>query len=230
MKLWDHLGKMFLLVYGLFTGLICMGRSLRLLYMIPGFSLSLLFVVVMSVLVPENHLFAYSDHLVYTYSVNIEDPIVAVDGTTGAMASVVLVIHSVEKGDLPGQRLAGVVLRQVIDMNEMMDQIHLLQFDLGSLIYSNEEEEVSEKVELYPNFPNPFSGTTTITFQLPEEVQVILAVYNIVGQRVVQLYDDIGNRGHNSVVWDASDAPSGIYIVRLEAPATVLTRKITLVR
>lgn len=86
------------------------------------------------------------------------------------------------------------------------------------------------KVELYPNYPNPFQGATTIEFHLPEAMPVVVSVYNIVGQRVGQLMDGEGTSGQNDIVWDASEMPSGIYIVRLETPTKTLTRKMTLIR
>lgn len=86
------------------------------------------------------------------------------------------------------------------------------------------------KVELHPNYPNPFQGATTIEFHLPEPMPVVVSVYNIVGQRVGQLMDGEGTSGQNDIVWDASEMPSGIYIVRLETPSATLTRKMTLIK
>lgn len=88
----------------------------------------------------------------------------------------------------------------------------------------------SAKVELYPNYPNPFQGATTIEFHLPEPMPVVVSVYNIVGQRVGQLMNGEGTSGQNDLVWDASEMPSGIYIVRLETPSATHTRKMTLIK
>ncbi len=96
-----------------------------------------------------------------------------------------------------------------------------------------EDENNSEKpgvAELRPNYPNPFNPTTNITFYLPEERPVRLGVYNIVGQQVALLMDDTVRQGEHSVVWDATNKPSGIYIVQLETGNRTLTRKITLIK
>lgn len=93
-----------------------------------------------------------------------------------------------------------------------------------------EEEEVPGRVELKQNYPNPFNPSTNISFYLPEERQVRVGVYNIVGQQVATLIDDNIQAGEHSIVWDASNNPSGIYIVQLETANKILTRKITLVK
>lgn len=93
-----------------------------------------------------------------------------------------------------------------------------------------EEEELPGSVELRPNYPNPFNPSTNITFYLPEERPVRLGIYNIVGQQVALLMDDTIQQGEHSVVWDATNKPSGIYIVQLETGNRTLTRKITLIK
>jgi hypothetical protein len=94
----------------------------------------------------------------------------------------------------------------------------------------SEEEEVPNSVELRPNYPNPFNPSTNINFYLPEERTVRVGVYNIVGQQVALLLDDVVQQGEHSLVWDASDKPSGIYIVQLETGSRIFTRKITLIK
>ena len=94
----------------------------------------------------------------------------------------------------------------------------------------SEEEEVPNSIELRPNYPNPFNPSTNINFYLPEERSVRVGVYNIVGQQVALLLDDVAQQGEHSLVWDASDKPSGIYIVQLETGSRIFTRKITLIK
>lgn len=95
---------------------------------------------------------------------------------------------------------------------------------------TSEEEEVPNSIELRPNYPNPFNPSTNINFYLPEERSVRVGVYNIVGQQVALLLDDVVQQGEHSLLWDASDKPSGIYIVQLETGSRIFTRKITLIK
>ncbi len=92
------------------------------------------------------------------------------------------------------------------------------------------EEQRSGSVELRQNYPNPFNPATNITFYLPEDRAVKVGIYNIVGQQVALLADETMSSGEHSIVWDAGNKPSGIYIVQLETGNRILTRKITLIK
>lgn len=106
-----------------------------------------------------------------------------------------------------------------------------IKFEPPNLTAESEEDiETPGSIELRQNYPNPFNPSTNITFFLPEERQVRLGIYNIVGQQVATLIDDNITAGEHSVVWNASNNPSGIYIVQLETGSRILTRKITLVK
>ena len=99
-----------------------------------------------------------------------------------------------------------------------------------AIIEEEEDEERPGTVELRQNYPNPFNPATNITFYLPEERPVRVGVYNIVGQQVSILIDETMQAGEHSVIWDATNNPSGIYIVQLETGNRILTRKITLIK
>jgi len=78
------------------------------------------------------------------------------------------------------------------------------------------------ETRLYPNYPNPFNSTTTISFALARDGAVSLVVYNINGQIVKTIVDDLYRTGHHSVVWNGNDADDmvvedGIYYVRMLA-------------
>lgn len=75
---------------------------------------------------------------------------------------------------------------------------------------------------LSQNYPNPFNPETTIKYQLAESADVTLKVYNLLGQEVVSLVNDVQVAGNYTVSWDGKNSfgrpvASGIYIFRLEA-------------
>ncbi len=75
---------------------------------------------------------------------------------------------------------------------------------------------------LAANYPNPFNPVTTLRFGLPEQANVTLVVYNLLGQEVVRLADGPLGAAYHQVVWDSRDAsgrqvPTGVYLYRIIA-------------
>lgn len=92
-------------------------------------------------------------------------------------------------------------------------------------------EEQKQSTSLKPNYPNPFARVTNIPFELTERTEVTLTIWNMIGQKVATLVDDIrGPKDENIERWDASNMPSGMYIARLEVGGEVFTRKMTLIK
>ena len=83
---------------------------------------------------------------------------------------------------------------------------------------------------LLHNYPNPFNPSTTIEYLLPEEIHVKLTVYNISGQKVSVLTNNIEPAGRYSVIWDAGNMPNGIYFFMLQAGEFAETKKMLLLK
>ncbi len=86
---------------------------------------------------------------------------------------------------------------------------------------------------LTANYPNPFNAGTRIEYRLPRQMAVELSVFNLLGQRVQTLVDEVRRAGVQSTFWNGRDAggrplASGIYLVRLRAGAKVRLLKILL--
>ncbi|MBN1290965.1 MAG: T9SS type A sorting domain-containing protein [Candidatus Latescibacteria bacterium] len=93
-----------------------------------------------------------------------------------------------------------------------------------------EEKPVPESFVLHPNYPNPFNPSTTITYTLPAQSQVLLRVVNMQGQTIGTLEDRVVQQGTHSLVFEGSGLPSGIYFLHLTAGDSYLTQKITLLK
>ena len=76
------------------------------------------------------------------------------------------------------------------------------------------EEPLARDVDL-SNSPNPFNPTTTLNFTLPENQNVRLAVYDLLGREVALLADAPYQAGAHTVTFDASNLPSGLYFAQL---------------
>src|SRR6056297_780954 len=83
---------------------------------------------------------------------------------------------------------------------------------------------------LNQNYPNPFNPTTVISYDLPENSQVNLAVYDMMGRRVVTLVNENVTAGTHQVQFDASSLSSGTYMYRLQAGGSIQTKKLTLIK
>jgi len=80
------------------------------------------------------------------------------------------------------------------------------------------------------NYPNPFNPVTNISYQLKEEGLVQLKVYNMLGQEVAQLVNEIKSRGNHRLSFDAKDLPSGMYIYSLRVNEFTQNNKMTLLK
>ena len=80
-----------------------------------------------------------------------------------------------------------------------------------------DERNLPENIGYLNCYPNPFNAQTTISYQLPKQAAVTLEIYDILGQKVRTLVDDLQPAGGYKIVWDASGVSSGIYFARLRA-------------
>lgn len=73
---------------------------------------------------------------------------------------------------------------------------------------------------LYQNYPNPFNPSTVIFYSMKEDGIANLAVYNALGERVVQLHDGPAGKGIHKVEFNALNMPAGVYFYRLNVMET----------
>jgi len=80
------------------------------------------------------------------------------------------------------------------------------------------------------NYPNPFSGTTTISYFLPESELAILKVYDEIGKEIATLVDGTIQAGTHTVTLHGDNLPSGLYVFRLTAGKFSKSGEMTLIR
>lgn len=111
----------------------------------------------------------------------------------------------------------------------------LKQNDLdGSYSYSDviivEVNSVPENFMLSQNYPNPFNPSTVIEYSLPAESKVLLVVYNLIGEKVDELANDIQQGGTHTVQWKATGFSSGIYYYKLDVKETTGNEEKTFIK
>jgi hypothetical protein len=71
--------------------------------------------------------------------------------------------------------------------------------------------------DLYQNFPNPANPSTVIRYDIPAEAEVVLTLYNLLGQSVRELVNTTQTPGRYEYVLEGADLPSGVYFFRISA-------------
>jgi len=124
-------------------------------------------------------------------------------------------------------------------INEAFDECRSLdRFDTAesfSRLSGSASREIPTEYTLEVNYPKPFNPTTVIEYSLPEASRVSLKVYNVLGQEVATLVNDVLEAGYQAVTWNASNnsnisLASGVYIYRLQATSVISAREFTKVK
>lgn len=106
----------------------------------------------------------------------------------------------------------------------------VFRFRTSKIAAVAEKSGIPTTFKLYPNYPNPFNATTTISFDLAKECRVMLKVYNALGREVATIIDEILKQGHHKVLFGSSDLSSGIYFTRLFVNDQIFTVKMLLLK
>lgn len=83
---------------------------------------------------------------------------------------------------------------------------------------------------LEQNYPNPFNPSTIIKYSIPQDGFVNLAVYNLLGEKVATLVNDVQKAGRYDVNFDASRLASGIYFYTIESANYKSVKKMMLIK
>jgi len=127
-------------------------------------------------------------------------------------------------------------LESFLDGNSVCAKVRSL--GVYRLIYDPRGKHIAgvpKTYQLFQNYPNPFNPETQIRYDLPASGHVKLTIYNILGQRVKVLIDEIQDAGHKSVIWDGRDndgreVASGIYFYKIKAESYQKTMKMVLLK
>ncbi|MEE2876701.1 MAG: lamin tail domain-containing protein [Candidatus Neomarinimicrobiota bacterium] len=135
-------------------------------------------------------------------SMALIDP--SADNSDGANWNVSTLVYGAGDGGTPGQNNSGI-----------------------AVITS---KPLPQQYKLHQNYPNPFNAVTTIPFTMAERGEARIAIFNLDGREMVELVRGDMSTGEQTVTWDASEFPSGLYICRLETQGGAITRKLLLLK
>ena len=120
----------------------------------------------------------------------------------------------------------------IIDMRNRLGQV--TQIFTQSYQF-NTIAPLPEVYALHQNYPNPFNPTTTIRYDLPEDSNIRISIYNLLGQEVKLLTNKFEAAGYRTIRWHGKDnfnqdVSAGIYFLLMETNNFTSTRKLILLK
>ena len=110
-----------------------------------------------------------------------------------------------------------------------------LTLQIHGTVSTAQNPVLPDEYALYQNYPNPFNPETVISYDLPKRSQVAVDIYNLRGQMVRSLKNQVEDPGIKSIRWDGKDfsgqvVGAGVYIYRVRAGEYTQTRKMLLLK
>jgi V8-like Glu-specific endopeptidase len=110
----------------------------------------------------------------------------------------------------------------------------LKQVDFDGTFSYSPEVEVSvltpDDFTLFQNYPNPFNPSTKIKFAIPVKTQLQLNVYNMLGEKVAEVFSGILEGGFHEFNFDAANLSSGVYVYRIESDKFTDSKKMSILK
>ena len=111
------------------------------------------------------------------------------------------------------------------------DRAYVIQIKENTNSNVSEQIAVINNYSFIHNYPNPFNTRTYIEYSIFQKRHVQIKIYDLLGRKLITLVDDIKQSGKHETIFDASEYPSGIYYVVMEADNNFLcTHKILLLK
>ncbi|HMB92392.1 MAG TPA: T9SS type A sorting domain-containing protein [Rhodothermales bacterium] len=133
----------------------------------------------------------------------------SIDGTS----TTILRAGAYRHVSLIGQSISGTLSNRSGGIWHLQKSMNTAQ----DLVASDAISEVPTDFSLEANYPNPFNPQTTIAFALPEATHVSIQVFDLLGQKVVDLVNGTKEAGKHTLVFDGQGLASGVYLYRMRA-------------
>ena len=121
------------------------------------------------------------------------------------------------------------------DIQEFYIHNTLVMLPTGDDVSLADVTVMPEKFTLHQNYPNPFNPVTTLRYDLPENGNVNITIYDMLGRQVKTLINQNQDAGYSSVVWNATNnygepVSAGIYLYQIQAGEYMQTKKMVLLK
>ena len=168
-----------------------------------------------------------------SYQAIINDPPSAIDQLLAELDQAYCYYRLLESG---ARNINPESQRKPTNFKEFLDVQNEIYKSIQNLLDGKDDSELPETFEFtVSNYPNPFNPQTTISFTLPNDSNTSLVIYNIRGQRIRSLIDDLLNSGHHQIIWNGLDdngrsVSSGVYFYSLQSGEFKTTQKMLLLK
>ena len=142
-----------------------------------------------------------------------------------------------KEGVAEGETITFKLWHSDMDVEESFE----VRWDEGSGMYATDGISVAGNIsltgsdsmasyELYQNIPNPFTGKTSIKFFVPVDAEVNISIYNMLGEFVSEVTNDIYQVGEHSVVFEGNELGQGTYFVKMTTENFTTTKSMNVVK
>ena len=101
----------------------------------------------------------------------------------------------------------------------------------GTTFFEEEEiEETPTNYVLTQNYPNPFNPSTKIRYSVPQSSQLIIKVFDVLGNEIETLVNEQKTIGTYELTWNTENLPSGVYFYQIKAGSFMETKKMILLK
>ena len=136
------------------------------------------------------------------------------------------------------------VFHDILDKGKVINKNNRFAYDLkliaGDLEYVERKtqeilDNIPNEFSLGQNYPNPFNPITKMNYALPMRSRVVISIYNVLGQEVVTILDQVEDYGYHTVSWNGTDdygrpMASGVYFSRMMTSTFSKTKKMLLLK
>ena len=123
------------------------------------------------------------------------------------------------------------------DADELVAEANLIVNAVRSSLSKSSDQQTLTSINITPqnysldqNFPNPFNPSTVIRYGMPENANVSLVIYDIVGRKVAELVNGEEGAGYHEVMFDGSKLSTGMYFYKLTAGSFIQINKMLLLK
>ncbi|MBC8428215.1 MAG: T9SS type A sorting domain-containing protein [Candidatus Pelagibacter sp.] len=120
------------------------------------------------------------------------------------------------------------IITNLANNPETLIPVEIVSADELSRLAEIQPSSLPTEYNLYSVYPNPFNPTTNITYELPEDSFITIAVYNLAGRKVDELVSGLVQSGRYNITWNADQFSSGVYFVTMTAPNFTTSQKVVL--